>query len=261
MSEVISLHKDNAPANPGFCLTPTAQSITNLLTFCQRHGQIGVVVGDPGTGKTTAVRAFQEAQAGVVYCRMTKAAAKLQPGLVRLAHAVGAYASPNGGANELYQDIIRAMEMRSNLLLILDEAQHMDDELLETIRDLYDESSNPLMLRQVGLVLVGNYGLTDRWTDRSAKRRKFSNFKQLRGRVGPMLDFGAPTADDVTALCAHHGIAGRQAYALVTKVAADSGGLHNVANLLRVASQLAGPGEKISHRHLDDAVLASAVRS
>lgn len=261
MSEVISLHKDSAPANPGFCLTPTAQEITDLLSFCQHYGQIGVVVGDPGTGKTTAVRAFREVQSDVVYCRMTKAAAKLQPGLVRLAHALGAYPSPNGGANELYQDIVRTMEMRSNLLLILDEAQHMDDELLETVRDLYDESSDEHLDRRMGLVLVGNYGLTDRWTDRSAKRRKFSNFKQLRGRVGPMLDFGAPSADDVAALCAHHGIAGRQACGVVSKAAKEAGGLHNLANLLRVAAQLAGPDGKISPRHLDEASLATRARS
>jgi DNA transposition AAA+ family ATPase len=207
------------------------------------------------------VRAFPEAQDGVVYCRMTKAAAKLQPGLVRLAHALGAYVSPNGGANELYQDIRGTLELRSSLLLILDEAQHMDDELLETVRDLYDESNDAQRDRQMGLVLVGNYGLTDRWTDRSAKRRKFSNFKQLRGRLGPMLDFGAPTAEDVSALCGHHGITGRQACGMIAKVATAPGGLHNVANLLRVAVQLAGPGGAISPRHLDEAALVTGVRS
>lgn len=261
MSEVISLHKDDAPANPGFCLTPTARDITSLLTFCQRYGQIGVVVGDSGTGKSTAVQAFQEAHSGVVYCRMTKAAAKLQPGLVRLAHGLGAYVSQNGGANELYQDIRRTLELRSDLLLILDEAQYMDDELLESVRDLYDESNDPRQNRQMGLVLVGNHGLTDRWSDRSAKRRKFNNFKQLRGRLGPMLDLRAPTVDDVSALCAHHGITGRQACGMIAKVATAPGGLHNVANLLRVAVQLAGPGAAISPRHLDEAALVTGGRS
>jgi hypothetical protein len=261
MSEVVTLHKGEPPANRGFCLTPTARDITSLLTFCKQYGQIGVVVGDPGTGKTTAVRAFQEAQDGVVYCRMTKASSKLQPGLVRLASAFDVQASQNGGAHELYQSVSYAMQQRSDLMLVIDEAQYMDDELLETIRDFYDEHNDARSHNRLGLALVGNYGLTDRWADRSPRRRNVSNFKQLRGRLGPVLDFAKPSAEDIASLCEHHGIVGKQSCALVAKASNAPGGLHNAANLVRVAKQLSEQADTISYRSLEEAAIVTGVKS
>lgn len=232
MTEVISLRNEEPEAKGEFCLTPTAQDIINVLSTCQARGWIGVVVGEPGTGKTTAVRAYcKDAEFGVRSCRMTRTAAKLQPGLVRIVNDLGGYVEPNLGADDVYQVLVRlARGAMKGGLIILDEAQHMEDDLLETVRDLYDET-------RIGIALVGNHELTSRWSDQG-NRRRYNKFAQLRGRIGPQVDLRRPLPEDVEAICAHHGIQGKRAVGIVKKTASLPGGLQKVRNLFEVASDL-----------------------
>lgn len=231
MTEVVTLLREGGKANGEFCQTPTARDIMNVLSVCQAQGWIGVVVGQPGTGKTTAITAYAgESWSGAKVCRMTRAAAKLQPGLVRLASAIGAYVEPHRGAHDIHQELVVVASNMDRGLIILDEAQHMDDDLLEAVRDLYDET-------RVGIVLVGNHELTSRWSDQS-NRRRYNNFAQLRGRIGPQIDLSHPSAEDVEEICRHRGIEGARAVEIVKKAAKLPGALQKVRNLFEVASEL-----------------------
>lgn len=262
MSEVITLHKDGPVSKSGFCPTPTAQSILHLLSACQAHGLLGAVIGEPGTGKSTAIAHYVARNRNSIACRMSKVASKQQPGLLRIAEAVGSWAEPHMGAAEVFQLIGRRLASAhhpwGSPLLILDEAQHMDDELLETVRDLWDEQNAEE--RRMGLVLVGNPQLAERWGDGGAKRRKFSNFRQLKGRIGPQLALNEPRAEDIGAICAHHGIEGARACKVVASAAAQAGGLHNVGNLVRVATELAGAGKPLALGYLEEAAFLTGVK-
>lgn len=250
MTEIINLREPDPEPKGDFCLTPTARDIHHLLHTCQSFGWLGVVVGEPGTGKTAAITDYAARAEGgdVRLCRMTRAASRLQQGLVRLAEALGCGSMPNVSASELYNAVRYRAGWMSNGLLILDEAQHLEDDLLEALRDLFDEVRDDGVV--FGVVLVGNRGLMDRLS-KTDKRRGRAGFSQFTGRIGAKLDLSAPKAADVEALCAHHGIDGKRAVALVKKAAQLPGALQKVRNLFGVAREL-GDGA-ITLKTLEDA--------
>lgn len=235
------LHKKQSQ---GYCKTPTGNDIHNLLSICRQFNMMGMVVGEPGTGKSTAAEAFSNVDNGVVLCRMTKATGELQPMLVRLCEAMGAGNSPNQSKAELYELVLYNLTQyfASSPLLILDEAQHLSDDALECIRDLYDEA-------KIGIVLIGNRGVK-RW-EQAKKGKKANSFAQLRGRIGPFMELTSPQDEDVTAICEHHQL--QTGLELIRKVARKEGQLHLVAKIIQVASELAGKDQPIAHDNLKKA--------
>ena len=234
-------------SKPAVCPTRTAEAITRLLSSCHAYRLLGVVAGEPGTGKSTAATAYASAHPNALYCRMVKSAERPSPGLRRIAAAVGGDAAANAGADGAYQAIVSALRERPDALVVLDEAQHMDNDLLECIRGFYDECG-------IGLVLIGNFGLTARWSGQG-DRGRCHNFTQLRGRLGPQLALPRPLAEDVEALIGHHGIMGKASHKLLHRSASYPGGLHNVEYVLRIARGLAGEGVSPPYRILKDAAL------
>jgi DNA transposition AAA+ family ATPase len=228
------LHK-NPPH--GYCSTPTAEDIHNLLAICRKHCMMGVVVGEPGTGKSMAVAAYAAIEKGIVLCRVTKAASDIQPLLVRLCGALGENVSPNQSKADLYETALWSLTQpfAAKNLLLFDEAQHLSDDALECARDLFDES-------QVGVVLVGNKGLK-RW-ETSQKSKKANSFAQLRGRIGQFLDLKVPLDEDLAAICEYHKL--QDCLPLIRKVAKKEGQLHLVAKLIQVAGDLVEEGQSIT---------------
>ena len=243
MADIVTLPAAGREEKPGFCPTPTARDISSALTICRKQRKMGCIVGASGVGKTTAIADFAEKHFDVTLCRMTRAAGRLQPGLVRIATAMHTGVSANMGSADIYDAIMYKLRFPGDKLLILDEAQHMDDDLLESVRDIYDE-------RPVGIVLVGSTELTDRWEAKSAaKRRKWA---QLTSRLTVRLDIPAVPPEDIAAICDHHGIAGKRSLDLLARSAARGGGLRNVNERIAHARKLAGDGP-IQLNHLEDA--------
>ena len=48
-------------SKPAVCPTRTAEAITRLLSSCHAYRLLGVVAGEPGTGKSTAATAYASA--------------------------------------------------------------------------------------------------------------------------------------------------------------------------------------------------------
>lgn len=57
MAEIVEFHPPDAS---GFVMTPTAEAIVSLLDYCQRYAELGLIVGDPGVGKTTAIAHYAD---------------------------------------------------------------------------------------------------------------------------------------------------------------------------------------------------------
>ena len=251
MADIVSLPTGGRQEKPEFCSTMTARNIAAALTVCRNRQKMGCVVGTSGVGKTTAIAEFAKNTSDVTLCRMTKAAGRLQPGLVRIAMEMGAYATTYMSSAEIYDSILRNISSFTDQLLILDEAQHMDDDLLEAVRDIYDE-------KPVGIVLVGSTELTDRFEAKSAaKRRKWA---QLISRLTVRLDIPTVPPEDISALCDHHGIVGKRSLELLTRSASRGGGLRNVNERIENARKLAGDNP-IQLNHLEDAELVLSVRN
>ena len=235
------LHKNQYQ---GYCPTPTAREIHNLMKICCQYRMMGMVVGEPGTGKSTAAEVFASVKKDVVLCRITKATSELQPMLVRLCEALGEGISQNRSKADLYETALWSLTQRfaAKNLLLFDEAQHLSDDALECVRDLFDEA-------KVGIVLIGNKGLK-RW-ETSQKSKKANSFAQLRGRIGPFMDIKTPQDEDLTAICEHHKL--QSSFELIRKVARKEGQLHLVDKLVYVAGELVEEGQPITQDVLKSA--------
>lgn len=150
------------PVNPDSepcCNTPTAASITALLGYCQDFGELGVVVGEPGVGKTAAVKSYVAGRAGVWLVTLSPSTSALVPCLTLICTTIASFA-PNTGALDVRGAILNRLRCYLDPCpLIIDEAQHLSDQAIEEVRALHDQAG-------MAVVFVGNRGLVDRWQNK-----------------------------------------------------------------------------------------------
>lgn len=252
MAEVLSIVPKPEPPKAPFCQTPTAQDIADVLVVCQSRADFGVIVGEPGVGKTTAATNFSREHRYVWLVTMTPATSPLVPCLDRIAWALGALPM-NTGAMAARQVIVEKIESarrcaladgEGGVLLVIDEAQHLSDAAVEEIRSIYDETP-------FGLVLVGNRGLIDRWAAKPGAKR--TAWAQLTSRIGQQLDIPSVTEEDIAAFCDHHDIRNKSIRSLFYKKAQGIGGLRSTTKLLADAQALAGAGRRVEVQHIEQA--------
>lgn len=227
------------------CATPTYQDIHNLLTTCQRYGLLGAVVGERGTGKTTAAWAFAEPRRPVVYFRVSRAAAAMRHFLVRLNEALDGHWAREYSSDDFYRQILQNlydMKQRGGLL-ILDEAQDLEPEAKDIVRNLYEDCG-------IGICLVGNKDLLAPDGKRS---KAVHNVQRLLARIGPKLVLDKPMPKDIDALCAFHGIDGKESVKLVHKIATTKDHLHNFGGVLKVVRKENSQAPALSFDTLKDA--------
>lgn len=123
--------------------TAAWQEVESALAYAQASGDLALVVGPPGRGKTWGARRYCRDRAGASYVRMTPAV-RSQAGLLgRIAASVGA--AGGGSALATETAIVAALEGRG-ALLVVDEAHHLSIPLLDELRCLRDLSGAGLGL-------------------------------------------------------------------------------------------------------------------
>lgn len=250
----------NTVLPPGIWPIRSAAAISVTLDVCRKDGRIGLVTGPSGTGKTTAaVAAVQHLQALDVeahYVMMRRAADGLQPGLLHIARAIGACVEPNMGGADVHDAVARILAgWPREAVLVLDEAQFMSEALLDAIRNLSDELR--AQGRRCGIVMVATPDLAARINGRNGRAR---HFEPLRGRLC-VVELDGPGAEDCAKLAAAVGVGGTDAPALLAKVGATPGGLHNVAKVIEGARRAAGAGKPLALSHIRVAMQGLGVAS
>jgi type II secretory pathway predicted ATPase ExeA len=244
MTDTVKLTAAGPPGNAGLpgALWPvrSAVAIARAAEVCRLTGRMGLVTGPSGIGKTTAARAIvaelEEAGSQARLVMMTRAADGLQTGLLRIGKAIGAFVQPNMGGADIYDAL--AEHLRSHWargdVLILDEAQFMSEALLDAVRNLSDELRGAGLAR--GVVMVGTPDLAARIEGKLGGRAK--HFEPMRGRL--YLDsVERLEAEDFEAIARRLGLAGEKAPALLARIAAGRGGLHNLERVMEAADKMA----------------------
>jgi len=195
--------------------TGTARQIGAALAYAQAAGDLALVHGPSGRGKTWCAQRHCADRASAYRLRASPTMTTLPRLLSRLAATVaggGGY----GSSMEAETAIVAALEGRG-ALVVVDEAHHLRAALIDELRCIRDMAG-------CGLALIGDDTIL----------MTLARCPQVRGRIGMSVDLKTVTRDDVAAIAA--GPLGRKATVREMKhlvaAAAGPGGLHSLRRLL-----------------------------
>jgi DNA transposition AAA+ family ATPase len=202
--------------------------------------EVGLVLGWPGVGKTTALRHYARRNPEVLALRVTYAGRNKQGLLIDLCEALRAEAGAGTNTQGLYKAALAELlhdgprdydYQEAPRLLVLYEANHLSDAGLEVVRDLHGQAG-------IGFALLGNVELHIRL--KRGATRFTSGYLPLLSRITNRMDLEEVTRDDLAAVIAHHGLDDR-CVGFLAKVA-RRGGLRTVNAVLRNARALCDGG-------------------
>lgn len=197
--------REEAPAKtaPELIQTRDLLGALGFCEFCVKHREIGVVIGMPGTGKTTV--------AGIMQSKLPKAIrieAWLSMRLGDLLDEIGAGLGLelSGTLNSRTQKIIRALKQSPDTVLLIDEAEYLKKwnvEKLDVLRKIHDNAGVAVIL--FGTPAIANV-LNRRDTTQLSRRMFQYSFTGARrdevrqGLAGYNMD--ASVADRLAAMAA-----------------------------------------------------------
>ena len=221
--------------------TAAYQQITIALAYAQAAGDIVTVIGKPGRGKTWTAEHYCEAKTGAYYLAVSAAVFTLPGLLSRVGAAIGAGSSFRS-ALEAESAIIAHFRGHDDALLVVDEAHHLRDKLLDELRIIRDRAG-------CGLALVADETI----------RMALARCHQIKGRVGLSIDLKAQPVADVEKIAA--GVLKRAPskgeLKVLNGVARGVGGLHALRRLLGGAYMVARANGRTAIEAADIAAAAA----
>ena len=205
------------------------REIEATLAHAQAVGDIVLVHGQSGAGKSWAARHYCETRSATHYFECTRAMRTMSGMLARIAQAIDAWVkTPSALAYETA--IIEQLRGRG-AILVIDEAHHLPAGLLDELRCIRDQAG-------CGLALVGNDEI----------RMTLARLPQVVGRIGIRLEKKMSAQADVQRIVS--GVLGRDATGpevqAAVAAARASGGLHTLRRMLErawVTARAAGRDE------------------
>ena len=230
----------NLPEPPGWIETPSAVRIDAALNYAQLAGDVALIYGGAGMGKTMTARQYAAKRPNAWVATMTPAAYALGPCLDRVSEACG-LRTPGGRAAKI-ESSLRDRVAGARGLLIIDESQHLGLRALEALRGLHDATGG-------GLALVGNETIYTR----VAGGRRAAEFAQLHSRVGKRVRLASPDRKDISLLLdAWSPAVTPEARKRAVSAALRPGALRGMTKVLRLAA-LYSRGEEIGGPHIEAA--------
>ncbi len=182
------LHRQNERArskktSATFVMTSAAAKVFEAAKMCHLDGDIGVVVGDAGTGKTTSVKEYASRNSDVILVEadLGYTARDLFCELHRKCGFDG-----QGSIHRMKDDVINKLE-DSGRLIIIDEAEHLPVRALDLVRRINDKAG-------VGILFCGLKRFMENL------RLKQADFAYLYTRVGFKVTLDKLQAGDVEAM-------------------------------------------------------------
>ena len=222
------------PQAPDWVETPTADRITSALGYAQVAADLTVIYGGAGLGKTRSLKHYAETNPNVWIVETTPTTNTRGAFLRNIAWCLG-HRIPKGHADILERSLIDRIR-GTNGLLIVDEAQFLNEGALETARRITE-------LAGIGLALSGNERVYAQLTGGT----RAADFAQLFSRIGKRVRLTRATQADIDAIIAAWSIDAKPCRDVLREIAAKPGALRGLTKVLRLASMFAaGDGRAIT---------------
>jgi len=148
----ISTKREAAPKKPSYQAISTSVQVVNLIELCHHRGELGVAYGDPGVGKTMAIRRYAKENTDAIIITVTPTSATI------------------AGINELIADKLGLKEKVTRRItaaiiaklkgtervIVIDEAQHLKAKVVNHLRSIVDATENEDSGARIGMALIGN---------------------------------------------------------------------------------------------------------
>jgi DNA transposition AAA+ family ATPase len=162
----------------GFVKTRVAEVIFSLVAYCIKRHLIGAFVVPAGSGKTMALRQLCEDTPGAILVTVRRTRSSVKSFLQLLARALG---MDEFGRAEDIQDAVTNRLVRSDRLVLIDEAHKLPVACLDIVREIADETRVPI-------VLAGTPSFYTTLTARRVGTVNAELMDQLYSRVGIFRD-------------------------------------------------------------------------
>ena len=218
---------DRMPVAPEYVETQTSERVVAALRYAQIAGDIAIVYGGAGLGKTSAICRYVRTAPNVWHATMKPSTASVVTCLEEIADAVGASVTGGGGAARTARAICKRVRETGGLIVI-DEAQHLSVAALDEVRSLHDETG-------IGIALVGNESVYARMTGGN----RAAYLDRLFSRIGKKVALRKATAGDISAILDAWNIGGSDCRQQLVEIASKPGALRGLTKVLRLASMFA----------------------
>ena len=226
------------PDPPPWIETSLSARVVGALRYAQMARDIALVIGIPGSGKTVSAGHFATLRPNVALATMSSSARTIGPCLERIAIAMDISPVPSRSWRVEAAIIRHLTRRRTEGLLIVDEAQHLDIRSIEAIRALHDAAG-------IGIALLGSNLIHARLT--GGARSAYA--AQIWSRIGVRVRLGEPTHDDIDAVSDAWGLTNAPARQELAGIARGPGALRSVTKAMRMATLLAA-GAPVDASHI-----------
>lgn len=172
--------------------------MTDILTDAQQNSLVMAVVGDAGCGKSQAIKTYAAGNRGVIALSCSEYWNRKEF-LTELLQSLGV---ESGGSTvaDMVREAIRQLKRREGVLIVLDEADKLSDQVLHFFITIYNKLED-----MVGIVLCATQYLKKRIERGVVNNRK--GYKEIYSRIGrKFIPMPVVNGSDIKAVCRANGL-------------------------------------------------------
>lgn len=201
--------------------TQTFNDVNIAVSFAKAAGDISLIYGDAGLGKTVSLKQYVKTHSDVIYIELKDCDKSVKGVSEKILSCIGKL---QRGTDRVLVDAIIDYLKTNPKLIIIDEAQHLSLKALENLRAINDVTES-------GIVLCGNPTVYDRMHGRGQ-----AYFAQLYSRIGIRRHIVEPSLEDITAIFNPYTL-DKESLLYLHKLALQRGGIRNCVKVLNIALQ------------------------
>ena len=198
-----------------------------VLSDAQENALVFAVIGDAGCGKSQAIKVYGERNRNTLVLSCSEYWNRKQF-LVELLRSLGVDAS-GCTVVDMVADAVHQLKRREGVLLVLDEADKLSDQILYFFITLYNQLED-----HIGIVLCATQHLEKRITKGVRNNRK--GYREIYSRIArKFVQMPVVNASDIAAVCMANGITDKK---MINEIVDDSDcDLRRVKRLVFAAKQ------------------------